>query len=101
MTNKILNKSVIIFDCLSSSLCYWLIANNIPFIYLLNKINLKVLSKNKRKYYMQSKANGALLEVKSICNVKNYLNKIKKNEIKLERILLSNKKLLFTPKKKN
>jgi len=94
VTNKILNKSVIIFDCLSSSLCYWLIANNIPFIYLLNKINLKVLSKNKKKYYMQSKANGALLEVKSICNVKNYLYKIKKNEIKLEKILLSNKKLL-------
>lgn len=87
------SNSIIIFDSISSSLTFWLVANNIPFIHIINKLNLKSLQNRTIKYIKLAEKNNCFLLNKNNQEINLFLNKLNSNKINFEKIIKTNKKL--------
>tara|TARA_Y100000389_G_C17461984_1_gene522458 strand:- start:686 stop:1981 length:1296 start_codon:yes stop_codon:yes gene_type:complete len=87
------SNSIIIFDSISSSLTFWLVANNIPFIHIINKLNLKSLQNRTIKYIKLAEKNNCFLLNKNNQEISLFLNKLNSNKINFEKIIKTNKKL--------
>ena len=92
-TNKIKRGSIFIFDTLSSTLTYWLIANNIPFIYLLNSLKKSELTEKKLQYVNYMEKKGVLLISNSLHEINIFLEKFRR-DFSLRNICIYNRKLL-------
>jgi|694.fasta_scaffold38712_3 hypothetical protein len=92
-TNKIKRGSIFIFDTLSSTLTYWLIANNIPFIYLLNSLRKSELTEKKLQYVNYMEKKGVLLISNSLHEINIFLEKFRR-DFSLRNICIYNRKLL-------
>ncbi len=92
-TNNLDRNSIIIFDSLSSSLTFWLVANNIPFIHIIKKLNLKSLQNRTIKYIKLAEKNNCFLLNKNKQEINLFLNKLNSNKINFEKIVKTNKKL--------
>lgn len=92
-TNNLDRNSIVIFDTISSSLTFWLVANNIPFIHIVNKLNLKSLQNRTIKYIKLAEKNNCFLLNKNNQEINLFLNKLNSNKINFEKIVKTNKKL--------
>ena len=92
-TNNLDLNSIVIFDTISSSLTFWLVANNIPFIHIVNKLNLKSLQNRTIKYIKLAEKNNCFLLNKNNQEIDLFLNKLTSNKINFEKIVKTNKKL--------
>ena len=93
ISKKINRNSLVVFDTLSSSLTFWLISNNIPFIYIINKLDLKTLQKRTVKYVNISIKNKCFLLNKDNKEIDLFFRKIITKKINLKDIVKTNKKL--------
>jgi hypothetical protein len=93
VTNSLDNNSLVIFDTFSSSLTFWLVANNIPFVHIIKKLDLKSLQKRTIKYIKLAKKNNCFLLNKSNKEIDLFFDKINSNKINFEKIVKTNKEL--------
>ena len=68
-------------------------ANNIPFIHIVNKLNLKSLQNRTIKYIKLAEKNNCFLLNKNNQEIDLFLNKLTSNKINFEKIVKTNKKL--------
>ena len=92
-SNKINKNNLIIFDTIGSSLAFWLISNNIPFVYIINKLDLKTLHKRTVKYVKASIMNKCFLLNKNNKEIDLFIREIITNKVNLGNIIKTNKKL--------
>ena len=92
ISHELNNNGIFVFDALSSSLAYKLIKKNIPFIFILNKIEFDKLTKKYLQFLKLMNEAGGLLVSADKSEIIYFISALK-NKKKLMNILEVNKKL--------
>ena len=93
LENSFDKNNLFVFDTIGSSLTFWLASNNIPFVHIINKLDLKSLQKRTVKYIKIAEKNNCFLLNKNYQEIDLFFRKINSNEIDLKKIVKTNKKL--------
>jgi len=93
LENSLEKNNLFVFDTIGSSLIFWLVSNNIPFVHIINKLDLKSLQKRTVEYIKIAEKNNCFLLNKNYQEIDLFFRKINSNEIDLKKIVKTNKKL--------